>query len=149
MRAPGIESEDFDEYLTNGLARTWSSGWGTRGAVDAGLKPERQVGLTGKIVGPNLYFAVGLSGAIQHMAGCSGSKNIVAVNIDENAQIFRFAKFGIVGDYKQVLPPLIESSKSFCPLNNHLQIGDSHRITPNEGNMLFGGCPQLIIRWAT
>jgi len=85
---------------------------GTRGAVDAGLISEQhQVGLTGKVVGPNLYFAVALSGSIQHVAGCSGSRNIVAVNTDENAQIFRFARFGIVGDYRQVLPPLIEKLK--------------------------------------
>jgi electron transfer flavoprotein alpha subunit len=110
----GIESvEEFDRYITKGLAAALGAAvGGTRGAVDAGLISEpHQVGLTGKIVGPNLYVAVGLSGAIQHMAGCSGSKNIVAINIDENAQIFRFAKFGIVGDYKQVLPPLIERLK--------------------------------------
>jgi electron transfer flavoprotein alpha subunit len=110
----GLESvDDFDKYITKGLAEVLGGAVGaTRGAVDAGLKPEQhQVGLTGKIVGPNLYFAVGISGAIQHMAGCSGSKNIVAINIDENAQIFRFAKFGIVGDYREILPPLIERLK--------------------------------------
>jgi electron transfer flavoprotein alpha subunit len=107
----GIESaEDFQKFITDGLADALGAAvGGTRGAVDAGLISEhQQVGLTGKIIGPNLYFAVALSGAIQHMAGCSGSKNIVAINTDENAQIFRFAKFGIVGDYKQVLPALIE-----------------------------------------
>jgi electron transfer flavoprotein alpha subunit len=107
----GIESaEDFQKYITDGLADALGAAvGGTRGALDAGLISEQQqVGLTGKIVGPDLYFAVGLSGAIQHMAGCSGSKSIVAINTDENAQIFRFAKLGIVGDYKQVLPALIE-----------------------------------------
>ena len=106
-------TEDFENYISRGLARVLGAGvGGTRGAVDAGLISEQnQVGLTGKIVGPNLYFAVGISGAIQHMAGCSGAKNLVAINIDENAQIFKFAKFGIVGDYKQVLPPLIEKLK--------------------------------------
>jgi electron transfer flavoprotein alpha subunit len=111
----GIESvEDFRQYITEGLADAVGAAvGGTRGAVDAGLVSEQQqVGLTGKIVGPNLYFAVGLSGAIQHMAGCSGSKNIVAINTDEKAQIFKFAKFGIVGDYKQVLPPLIEKLRA-------------------------------------
>lgn len=110
----GISSaEDFENFITKGLAHVLGAGvGGSRGAVDAGLVSEQhQVGLTGKIVGPNLYVAVALSGAIQHIAGCSGSKNIVAVNIDENAQIFKFAKFGIVGDYKQVLPPLIEKLK--------------------------------------
>jgi electron transfer flavoprotein alpha subunit len=106
-------SEDFETYITNGLAQVLGAGvGGSRGAVDAGLISEQhQVGLTGKIVGPNLYVAVALSGAIQHIAGCSGSKNIVAVNIDENAQIFKFARFGIVGDYKKVLPPLTEKLK--------------------------------------
>jgi electron transfer flavoprotein alpha subunit len=110
----GIETaEDFQQYITNGLADILGAAvGGTRGAVDAGLISEQhQVGLTGKIVGPSLYFAIGLSGAIQHMAGCSGSKNIVAINTDEKAQIFRFAKFGIVGDYRQVLPSLMERLK--------------------------------------
>jgi len=110
----GIESpEDFQRYIRDGLAAVLGAGvGGTRGAVDAGLISEQhQVGLTGKVVGPNLYFAVALSGSIQHVAGCSGSRNIVAVNTDENAQIFRFARFGIVGDYRQVLPPLIEKLK--------------------------------------
>ncbi len=110
----GISSaEDFEKYITQGLARVLGAGvGGSRGAVDAGMISEQnQVGLTGKIVGPNLYVAVALSGAIQHVAGCSSSKNIVAVNVDENSQIFKFAKFGIVGDYKQVLPPLIEKLK--------------------------------------
>jgi len=107
----GIDSqEEFRELNRDGLARVLGAGvGGTRGAVDAGLISEQhQVGLTGKIVGPNLYFAVALSGSIQHMAGCSGSRNIVAINTDENAQVFKFARFGIVGDYRQVLPPLIE-----------------------------------------
>jgi electron transfer flavoprotein alpha subunit len=105
--------DEFDKYITNGLAEVLGAAVGaTRGAVDGGLQPEQhQIGLTGKIVGPNLYIAVGISGAIQHMAGCSGAKIIVAINIDENAQIFRFAKFGIVGSYKEVLPPLIEKLK--------------------------------------
>ncbi len=105
--------EEFDKYITKGLAEVLGAAVGaTRGAVDGGLQPEQhQIGLTGKIVGPKLYIAVGVSGAIQHMAGCSGAKNIVAINIDENAQIFRFAKFGIVGSYKEVLPTLIEKLK--------------------------------------
>ena len=109
----GIDSpEDFRAHI-HGLADLLGGAvGGTRGAVDAGLVSEQhQVGLTGRIVGPNLYFAVGISGAIQHMAGCSASRNIVAINIDENAQIFTFARFGIVGDYRQIVPPLIARLK--------------------------------------
>jgi electron transfer flavoprotein alpha subunit len=77
----------------------------TRASVDNGWAPDRmQVGLTGKIVAPELYIAVALSGASQHMSGCSGSKNIVAINKDAEAYIFREARFGVVGDWKRVLP---------------------------------------------
>lgn len=102
--------EEFETHITNGLAKVLGAAvGGTRAAVDFGLVPEQQqVGLTGKIVGPTLYIAVALSGAIQHITGCAGSKNIVAINKDENAQIFKFSRFGIVGDYKKVMPPLIE-----------------------------------------
>jgi electron transfer flavoprotein alpha subunit len=110
----GIDSpEEFESYITQGLAKVLGAAvGGTRAAVDFGLISEQhQVGLTGKIVGPNLYFAVALSGATQHITGCSGSKHIVAINRDENAQIFQFAEFGIVGDYKKALPPLVEKLK--------------------------------------
>ncbi len=110
----GIDSpEDFETYITQGLAKVLGAAvGGTRAAVDFGLISEQhQVGLTGKIVSPNLYFAVALSGATQHLTGCAGSKYIVAINKDENAQIFRFASFGIIGDYKKVLPPLVEKLK--------------------------------------
>jgi electron transfer flavoprotein alpha subunit len=70
-----------------------------------------QVGLTGKIVTPDLYIAVALSGASQHMAGCSSAKNIVAVNKDIEANIFKEAQFGVVGDYKQVIPAFIAKVK--------------------------------------
>jgi electron transfer flavoprotein alpha subunit len=70
-----------------------------------------QVGLTGKIVSPTLYIAVALSGSSQHMAGCSGAKNIVAINKDAEAYIFKEARFGVVGDYKKVLPAFTEKVK--------------------------------------
>ncbi len=70
-----------------------------------------QIGLTGKIVTPELYIAVGISGASQHIAGCSGAKNIVAINKDPEANIFKEARFGVVGDWKQVLPAFTEKVK--------------------------------------
>jgi len=84
----------------------------TRPACDNGWVPDSlQVGLTGKIVAPNLYIAVGISGASQHISGCSGAKNIVAINKDPEANIFRQAHFGVVGDWKKVLPAFISKVK--------------------------------------
>ncbi len=84
----------------------------TRPPCDNGWVPDGwQVGLTGKIVTPDLYIAVALSGSSQHMSGCSGSKNIVAINKDPEANIFKQAHFGIVGDWKQVLPAFTEKVK--------------------------------------
>lgn len=80
----------------------------SRVACDLGwCPPSWQVGLSGKTVAPELYFALGISGAGQHMAGCGNARTIVAVNTDANADIFKSARFGIVGDCREILPALI------------------------------------------
>jgi electron transfer flavoprotein alpha subunit len=85
----------------------------SRAAVDAGWVPGNwQVGLTGKTITPDLYITVGISGASQHMAGCAGAKVIVAINKDAEANIFREARYGVVGDWHIVLPVFMEAIRS-------------------------------------
>ena len=104
-------AEAFKEL--EGLATTLGGLVGaTRAACDSGfISPSVQIGITGKVVSPNLYIAVALSGASQHMSGCLGSKVIVAINKDQDANVFKDSQYGVVGDYKEILPAFHEKCK--------------------------------------
>jgi len=105
----GPENWKFVEELAQVLGGAVGA---TRAVTDAGwVSPSLQVGLTGATVAPDLYITIGISGAVQHIAGISGARNVVAINRDGDANIFKYARFGVIGDWKQIVPAFTQRLK--------------------------------------
>ncbi len=123
---PGVKLEEADVVVCGGRGIGDTEGFGeleklakilegavgaTRPPCDNGwVSPGLQIGLTGKIVSPDLYIGVAVSGSSQHLTGCTGAKNIIAINKDAEANIFQLARFGVVGDWKQVISGFMNAS---------------------------------------
>lgn len=105
----GPENWHYVEELARALGAAVGA---TRAVTDAGwVPPSYQVGLTGATISPDLYITVGISGAVQHLAGISGARNVVAINKDPEANIFKHARYGVVGNWKEVLPAFTRKVK--------------------------------------
>jgi len=112
----GMGGPEPFEFLATIAARLGGTLAASRPPCDAGwVEPTLQVGLTGAMVAPDLYLAVGISGAMQHMTGCASSRTIVAINNDPDAPIFRMATYGVVGEWQDVLPGLLEGLEGSVP----------------------------------
>ncbi|MBI4296587.1 MAG: electron transfer flavoprotein subunit alpha/FixB family protein [Chloroflexi bacterium] len=126
-KAEGIKLEDAQILVVGGRGIGGPEGFAQlrelanllKGAVGASrppcdngwVPPGLQIGLTGKVVAPDVYIAIGLSGTSQHMSGCSGAKHIIAINKDPEANVFKVAQYGVVGDWKKVLPAFTQKLK--------------------------------------